>query len=86
VFVQRLAARAIFHERIQDTLLLERMAALVEAQYLNPAMEGEAEDTLAWFCKALGENAQVRYQTLLQKVAAQSPSAKVAKYARKYSK
>jgi len=86
VFVQRLAARAVFHERIQDPLLLERMAALVEAQYLSPAMEGEAEDTLAWFCKALGENAQARYQPLLQKVAAQGASAKVAKYARKYSR
>lgn len=86
VFVQRLAARAIFHEKRTDPVLLEQAAALVEQGYMNDSMDGEAEDTLAWLCKALGENDRARYRPLLQQVAEHSPSAKVVKYARKYSR
>ncbi|GGB80917.1 hypothetical protein GCM10011352_03280 [Marinobacterium zhoushanense] len=84
VFVQRLAARAIFHERIADAGLLKRSAELIQEKYLDVGMDGETEDTIAWLCKAIGQNAAAQYRSFLADVAEKSPSRKVAKYARSY--
>ncbi|MFP8966890.1 hypothetical protein ACKC9G_09960 [Pokkaliibacter sp. CJK22405] len=84
VFVQRLAARAMFHEHIADADLLNSAATLVKNQYRNKDMDGETEDTLAWLCKAIGENAAAQYHDFLATVAKLTPSRKIAKYARSY--
>lgn len=86
VFVQRLAARAIFHEGTDDEELLERAAELIRAGYLESGLDEEAEDTIAWLCKAIGQNAAASYRSLLADVADRSPSGKIAKYAGKYAK
>ncbi|MBV1788278.1 hypothetical protein KQ940_09440 [Marinobacterium sp. D7] len=84
VFVQRLAARAIFHEHIADAGLLKRSAELIEEKYLDGGMDGETEDTIAWLCKAIGQNAATRYRDFLAQVAEKTPSRKIAKYAGSY--
>ncbi|MCP4331979.1 MAG: hypothetical protein GY785_04940 [Gammaproteobacteria bacterium] len=82
--VQKLAARATFHERRLDSDLLKMIADNLKASYLRDELDGEAQDTMAWFCKALGQNAIVQYHELLSEVAANSPHSKIKKYARKY--
>lgn len=84
VMVQRLAARAIFHERRKDTELLALTAEKLEGLYLQPGLNREAQDTVAWLCKAVGEYANWQYDELLSKVAKNSPYKGVRKHAAKY--
>ena len=83
-YVQRLAARAIFHERRQDADLLALAASRLESGYLEPELPGSAQDTLAWLCKALGQSSNLIYQDLLARVAAESPHEKIRKQAAKF--
>lgn len=84
-FVQRLAARAIFHERIGDPVLLERAEAIIRSHYMNPDLDAETQDTIAWLCKDLGQNGKTQYSIFLAEVADKTPSRKIAKYAGKYT-
>ncbi|MBY4676124.1 hypothetical protein [Marinobacterium arenosum] len=84
VFVQRLAARAIFHEKRRDDDLLASVAKSLKALYLKPGLDAAAQDTAAWFCKALGQSRSPDYLTLLGKVADETPYKKIKKYAQKY--
>lgn len=84
VYVQRLAARAIFHERITDSQLLNKAVEIIRSQYMDGGIDGQAEDTIAWLCKAVGLNAPSQYRAFLSEVSEQSPSRKIAKYALKY--
>jgi hypothetical protein len=84
IFVQRLAARAIFHEQNRDAVLLEKAVALVEASYMNANLEEEAEDTVAWLCKAIAVAGTSEQHAFLLRVAEQTPSRKIAKYAKKH--
>lgn len=86
VFVQRLAARAIFHEKRQDPDLLALVAEKLKASYLQSGLDGHAQDTIAWFCKALGENGFRDYGDLLSDVVKNTPYKKVKKHASKYAK
>jgi len=80
-FVQRLAARAIFHERQTDPELLAMAAENLENQYLQSGLDGEAQDTAAWLCKAIGQSGQAEYTALLRKIADETPYKKIRKYA-----
>jgi hypothetical protein len=82
--VQRLAARAMFHERRQDVDLLALSAEKLERLYLQPGLDGEAQDTVAWLCKAIGENGNREYGELLQRVVKDTPYRKVRNHAKKY--
>lgn len=84
VFVQRLAARAIYHEQQRDQALLERAAERLSTVYLQENPGSEAEDTAAWLCKAIGQSQRPEFIALLTKVASDTPSRKIAKYAKKY--
>jgi len=84
VMVQRLAARAMFHERRQDVDLLALSAEKLERLYLQPGLDGEAQDTVAWLCKAIGENGNWEYGELLKRVVKDTPYKKVRNHAKKY--
>jgi len=84
--VQRMGARAVFHERQSDSDLLEMIAQELRANYQREGLDGDAQDTLAWFCKALGQNALGQYGELLAEVKDNTPYSKIRKYARKYVK
>jgi hypothetical protein len=86
VFVQRLAARATFHEKQQDPDLLALIAEKLKASYLQSGLDGEAQDTTAWYCKALGENGFRDYGDLLSDVVKNTPYKKVKRHASKYTK
>jgi hypothetical protein len=84
--VQRMGARAVFHERQSDPELLEMIARELQANYQREGLDGETQDTLAWFCKALGQNALGQYGKLLVEVRDNTPYSKIRKWARKYVK
>ena len=84
--LQRMAARAIFHEKRNDPDLLALMAAELDASYLKEGLDKVQTDTLAWFCKALGENDYPQYKDLLIEVVANSPYSNVKRHARKYTR
>ena len=84
-YVQRLAARAIFHERRQDADLLALAASRLDARFQDPELSIAAQDTLAWICKALGQSGNLIYQDLLTQVSTESPHDKIRKHAAKYA-
>lgn len=84
--LQRMAARAIFHEKRNDPDLLAMMAERLKASYLQQGLDKVQSDTLAWFCKALGENDYLKYKDLLVDVVANTPYKNVRRHARKYTK
>ena len=84
--LQRMVARAIFHEKRNDPDLLALMAERLKASYLRKGLDRVQSDTLAWFCKALGENAYQQYKDLLVDVVANTTYKNVRRHARKYTK
>ena len=85
VMLQRLAARAIFHERQKDDDLLDMAAQKLANLYLQPGLDREAQDTAAWLVKAVGEYDNRRHRELLSRVAKDSPYKNVRKHAKKYA-
>ena len=85
VMVQRLAARAIFHEKRGDPDLLAMAVKKLEGLYLRPGLDAEAQDTAAWLCKAIGENGDPKYSWILHKVVRGTPYKKVRDHASKYT-
>lgn len=85
VMVQRLAARAIFHERHRDPDLLAMTAKKLETWYLRMGLGAEAQDTVAWLVKAVGENNSGEYDQLLQRIYQGTHYKKVKKHAKKYA-
>jgi len=83
VMVQRLAARAMFHEQRTDSDLLSMAAEKLEGLYMQPGLDGEAQDTAGWLCKALSQGGQVSYLNLLKRVASSTPYKKIKKHAAK---
>ncbi len=86
VYVQRWAARAIFEDSLKDPDLLALAAEKLEEVYLENYLDGPAQDTAAWFCKAIGLNGGSEYNDLLRRVAKDSPHKKLKRYASKYVK
>ena len=85
VFVQRLAARAIFREKRRDPDLLALTAEKLEAVYIKKGLDKEAQDTAAWLCKAIGQSNELEYGKMLSKVAGATPYKKIRKYAKQYA-
>ncbi len=85
VIVQRLAARAIFHEKLSDPDLLAMAVKKLEGLYLRPGLDAEAQDTAAWLCKAIGEHGDPKYSWILHKVVRGTPYKKVRDHASKYT-
>ena len=57
----------------------------LRANYKREGLDGETQDTMAWFCKALGQNSRVGYGELLVEVRDNTPYKKIRKWARKYT-
>jgi hypothetical protein len=86
VFVQRLAARAIFHEQRQDSDLLALTAEKLKNVYMKEGLDSQTQDTAAWFCKAIGQSGQYEYLDLLREVNEKTPYRKIKKYALQFIK
>jgi hypothetical protein len=86
VFVQRLAARAMFHEHLRDPDLLALAANKLESLYLKSGLDGEEQDTAAWLCKAIGQSGQSEYINVLVEIASKTPYNKIRRYAQKYTR
>ena len=84
--VQGMCARAVFHERQYDSDLLKMIAEEFRANHKGKWMDSETQDTMAWFCKALGQNVRIGYDELLVEVMNNSPYRKIRKWAGKYVK
>ena len=85
VLIQRLAARAIFHEGQKDSDLIALTAEKLKDVYLNNNLSADAQDAAAWFCKAIGQSGISEHADFLRKVADSSPHGKIKKYASKYA-
>jgi len=83
-FVQRLAARAIYHEKQTDTELLDLAEEKLKMLYLKAGLDGEWQDTAAWLCKAIGQSGEQKYIKFLAEVNDKTPYNKIRKYAKKY--
>lgn len=83
--LNKLAARAIFHERRKDTDLLALAAEKLQHYYLDSSLGSEGQDAAAWLCKAIGQSGNIVYSDLLNEVAVNSPHRKIQKYARKFA-
>jgi len=83
-FVQRLAARVMFHDRLRDEDLLALAANKLEGLYKLGNLNKEEQDTAAWLCKAIGQSGVSEYLSLLAKVTAETPYPKIKKYSSKY--
>ena len=83
--VQRLAARAIFHQYLRDPDMIALAAQKLEQAYAQPGLSKDAQDTVAWLCKAVGRAGPLEHGALLRRVAADSPYKKVRKHAQKYA-
>jgi hypothetical protein len=81
--VQRMGARAVYHERRQDAELLAMMADKLKASYKMSGLDAQTQDTLAWFCRALGLNGRGEYIDLLVEVRDNTPYGKIKKWAKK---
>jgi len=82
VLVQRLAARAIFHEKRKDPDLLGMVAEKLKAMHAREGLNGAAQDTGAWYAKALGQSGN--YRDLLVRVNQDSPYKKIKKHSLKF--
>lgn len=85
VHVQRLAARAIFHEKLTDEDLIDVAAKNLNGMYLQEGLDTQAQDTAAWLCKAIAGSNDTEHKNLLREVGQESPYKKIRKYARKYA-
>ena len=85
IFIQRLAARAMFHENIRDPDLLALAANKLKFLYMLNGLDRESQDTAAWLCKAIGQSGQSKYKNLLMEIAGKTPYKKIRKYAQKFS-
>jgi hypothetical protein len=62
------------------------IAARLSASYRLDGLDGETQDTMAWYCKALGQNAIDQYNDLLTQVKDNTPYKKIKKWASKYAR
>lgn len=84
--VQRLGARAIYAQRLNDPDLINVAAQQLEDMYNRPGLDKTGQDTAAWLCKAIGQSGNFDHVDLLSRVAAESQYKKVRKHAQKYAK
>ncbi len=78
-YTQRLAARAIYHEKRDNQALLDLTAEKLQGMYMNKDLDSLAQDTAAWMCKVLKPHSG--YEQLLTEVAENTPHRKIRRYA-----
>ena len=80
--VQRFAAKAIVDASLQDSDLLDAVAAKLKPMYAKPGLDKREQDTAAWFIRALGQSNS--YRDFLTEVNQNTPHKKLKKYSIKY--
>ena len=85
VLIQRMAAKATFHQQLQDNDLLQLFKSKLEEVYLKPGLSRVQQDVGAWFSKAIGQSKQAEYGEFLTIVVERTPYEKVRKHAAKYA-
>lgn len=85
VYVNRLAARAMFDEKLTDKDLIDAAAKKLRGMYMQEGLKAQEQDTAAWLCKAIAISKDAEHETLLREVGQDSPYKKIRKYARKYA-
>ena len=78
-YTQRLAARAIYHEKRDNQALLDLTAEKLQGMYMNKDLDSLAQDTAAWMCKVLKPHSG--YEQLLTEVAENTPHRKIRRHA-----
>lgn len=86
VLVQRLAARAMFHEKQRDADLLALAADKLILLSKQPGrLNSDEQDTAAWLCKAIGQSGETIYIDLLRQVIADTSYGKIKRHASKFT-
>ena len=75
------AAKIISRAGLRDAKLYRKVAELIEANY-RKEVDVDLSDETAWMCKALAASGDAQYKDLLSRVAADSPSVKLQRYAK----
>lgn len=83
--IQRMAAKATYHQQLQDNDLLQLFKNKLEAMYLKPDLTKLQQDAGAWFSKAIGQSEQVEYGEFLTTVVENTPYKQIRKHAAKYA-
>lgn len=79
--LKRIGAKRVYFAE-KDDVLLERLAKELQANYQSVENSEIEVDTVSWMVKALGSARNSKYRPLIEEVAAQARSRKVAKYAK----
>jgi len=85
VLVQRLAARAMSHEKQRDADLLALAADKLTLLTKQPSLNSDEQDTAAWLCKAVGQSGETVYIDLLRQVIAHTSYGKIKRHASKFT-
>lgn len=80
----RAGAKRIYYAHNDNAELLKLAEERLLKEYKTKSNENVFVDAMAWLCKALAVSSDVSYTATLQKVASDSPSRKVQKYAKRY--
>jgi TolB-like protein len=83
---QRQAAKAVFNRKIQHPILYKVMADELMKGYRMRRFDKYKIDALAWMIKAIATSGLTEYREVLQKVARESDSQKLRKYAMKFER
>jgi hypothetical protein len=83
---KRAAARAIHKSYSRHPGLLEVVNEELLKGYNMKVRDGHHVDAMAWLCNVLGASGQTDYKATLEKVARETRSRKLKKYARQNSR
>lgn len=75
------AAKLITQAGIQDEVLYEQVAAILQAGFTE-RKGSDHDDEMSWLCKALAASGDSIHEALLQEIADTAPSRKVRNYAK----
>jgi len=85
VLVQRLAARAMFHEKQRDADLLALAADKLTLLSKQSGLNTDEKDAAAWLCKAIGQSGETVYIDLLRQIVADTSYGKIKRHASKFT-
>lgn len=84
--LMRMAAKRIYYPNNRDPKLLAAVNDAVLRNYKNSEKDKLHTDSMAWLCKTIGNAQSTEYRSTVEMVAAEAPSKKLRKYAKKYLK
>ncbi|HHM06014.1 MAG TPA: hypothetical protein ENJ19_09790 [Gammaproteobacteria bacterium] len=82
----RAGGKRVYFAHNADDALLELTKDTLLKHYRSVGTDRVDVDALAWLCKALAKSGQPQYKSVLEEVAENTTSKKLAKYAKKYAR